>query len=101
MDKQERDAIRALCEAGKGEILRIHQEMLDITNAFQCGYSPVIGPQQTVDWFNTIKEFWAWDDIQALLDALDGAENERNRAYLVGYEDGRMGVKCGYKKLDA
>ena len=28
------------------------------------------------------------------------ARNERNMAYLVGYEDGRLGNKSDYKKLD-
>lgn len=45
-------------EDNEQEMLRIHQEMLDLIHE---GTSPIEVPYgQIVDWFNTIKEFWPW-----------------------------------------
>lgn len=46
------------------------------------------------------------DEVEALTMAIDKLEQHRdtqvdaNRAYLLGYEDGRQGNKCDYAKLE-
>lgn len=42
----------------------------------------------------------AYEDTGLTPEEISTMKNQINRAYLVGYEDGRMGNKCDYKKLE-
>lgn len=41
------------------------------------------------------------DECVRLQGELNQAVQDKNRAYLIGYEDGRAGNRCDFKKLNA
>jgi len=71
--------IRARAEAANVEILSIHQEMLDIRNGNFLDRDATWFYTWIAEWFNTIKQYWPFEDILALLAEVDrlAAENTR------------------------